>query len=382
MSERFFAPCPRGLEAPLAAELAELGAREVEPLEAGAAFRGDFYSCYRINRESRIASRVLWQVAEGPYESEHDLYELARTVPWPDYFRPDRTVRVYLAATRSPLKSLNFATLRIKDGLCDEFRRRDGVRPSVDTRAPDVRVYGYLTEDRAMLYLDTSGEALFKRGWRRATGDAPLKENLAAGILRLAGWTPDLPLFDPMCGPGTFLLEAATAALSIAPGSGRRFGFEKLANFDGTRLRRLEQESAARTLPARPPAIHGSDLYGSALDAARANLAAAGVADAVNLKQANVLEVSPPGESGVVVTNPPYGVRLGETDELARFYPLLGDALKRRFAGWRVFVFTADLRLPKLIRLAPRRRIPLFNGALECRLLEYPMVAGSARKSP
>ncbi|HXK28440.1 MAG TPA: methyltransferase, partial [Candidatus Binatia bacterium] len=230
------------------------------------------------------------------------------------------------------------------------------------------------------LYLDTTGEPLFKRGTRMATGEAPLRENLAAGILRLTGWEPGIPLLDPMCGSGTILLEAALMALDIAPGLGRDFAFEKFKNFDGRRWRELLQRSQARQRPKTPLAIYGSDLSGDALKAARANLAASGLEKLVSLKQANVLEIARPANEGIIVTNPPYGVRLGEQQELAKFYPKLGDALKKNFAGWRAYILSADLRLPKLIRLAASKRTPLFNGALECRLFEYKMVAGGMRK--
>jgi putative N6-adenine-specific DNA methylase len=213
-----------------------------------------------------------------------------------------------------------------------------------------------------------------------ATGEAPLRENLAAGILRLAGWMPGTPLLDPMCGSGTILLEAACTALDIAPGLGRHFAFEKLKNFDARRWRELWQRTAARQKPKVPLPIYGSDLSGNVLKAARANFMAAGLPNVVSLKRANVLEISAPAKEGVIVTNPPYGVRLGEQQQLAEFYPKLGDLLKKQFSGWRVYLFSADMRLPKLIRLATSKRTPLYNGALECRLFEYKMVEGGMRK--
>jgi putative N6-adenine-specific DNA methylase len=249
----------------------------------------------------------------------------------------------------------------------------------VDTRQPDIPIQGHLTERDFKLYLDTTGEPLFKRGRRVAQGEAPLRENLAAGILRLAGWLPGMPLLDPMCGSGTFLIEAAQIALDIAPGLGRRFAFEKLKNFDRHGWRELLRQAAARQKPRVPLPIYGSDLSVEALKATRANLVAAGLEHVVKLNQANVLEISAPATEGVIVTNPPYGVRLGEQRELAEFYPKLGDALKRNFSGWRAYILTADMRLPKLIRLAASKRTPLFNGPLECRLFEYKMVEGGMR---
>jgi putative N6-adenine-specific DNA methylase len=378
--EKFFATCPRGLEQLLAEELQQLKAENTHAVGGGVEFSGDFPLCYRANLESRIASRILWQVAKDRYRSEDDIYGVVYDLPWNNWFGPEHTIRVDVSAIKSPLTSLNFATLKIKDAVCDKFRRLSGRRPSVDTRQPDVPIQGHLTDRDFTLYLDTTGDPLFKRGRRIAQGEAPLRENLAAGILRLAGWLPGVPLLDPMCGSGTFLLEAAQMALDIAPGSGRRFAFEKLKNFDKRCWQGLLQQSAARQKPRVPLPIYGSDLSGAALTSARTNLAAAGLERAVSLTQANVLEISAPAKEGIIVTNPPYGVRLGEQQELAEFYPKLGDALKKNFSGWRACILSADMRLPKLIRLAASKRTPLFNGALECRLFEYKMVEGGMRQ--
>lgn len=378
--EKFFATCPRGLEQLLVEDLAQLQAEKIHAVGGGVEFGGDFPLCYRANLESRIASRVLWQVATRSYRNEDDIYRGAYALPWNDWFEPSLTIRVDVSAIRCPLKSLNFVTLKIKDAVCDKIRRLSGRRPSVDTHWPDIPIQGHLTNHEFTLYLDTTGEPLFKRGRRIAQGEAPLRENLAAGVLRLAGWVPGTPLLDPMCGSGTILLEAAHMALDIAPGLGRHFAFEKLKNFDNRRWRDLLRQSAARQKPKVPLSIYGSDLSAEALKSARANLAAAGLEKLVSLKLANVLEISAPAKEGIIVTNPPYGVRLGEQQELAEFYPKLGDMLKKHFSGWRAYILSADMRLPKLIRLAAPKRTPLFNGALECRLFEYKMVGGGMNK--
>src|ERR1700674_560823 len=379
MNASFFAPCPRGLEQTLADELLELGAAGAQRADAGVNFSGPFTLCYQINLLSRIASRVLWQVGKAAYKSEEDVYRFALQQAWSDWFDVTRTIAVSVNARRCPLRSLDFVTLRIKDAVCDHFRIVVNKRPSVDTREPDIRLFAFLDESMVTLYVDTSGEALFRRGQRDRAGEAPLNRNLAAGILRLAGWRPGVPLLDPMCGGGTFLLEAAQISLAIAPGAKRSFGFEKLRNFaaeDWTMLQR--SETAKQRTPTALP-LFGSDLYGDVLSGARNNAAALGLSQAIQFKQVNILEVSPPAENGIFLTNPPYGVRIGEQEELAQLYPKLGDLLKRKFAGWTAYFFTADLRLAKLIRLNPSRRTPLFNGALECRLFEYKMIAGSAR---
>jgi putative N6-adenine-specific DNA methylase len=380
--ENFFAPCPRGLESVLAQELAALDATAVSVADGGVHFEGPFTLACRANLESRIASRILWRVGSAPYTSEDDIYAAALALPWPQWFDVKDSIRVNLAAVRCPLKSLDFVTLRIKDAVCDAFRAKCGERPNVNTHAPDVRIHAFLTADRVALYLDTSGEPLFKRGYRTATGDAPLRENLAAGIIKLSGWTPLEALLDPMCGSGTFLIEAAMIALNRMPGVRRNFAFEKLKNFDARQWEKLRLAAKAGEIPpggALP--VYGSDLYGDELKNARANIAAAGLTGLIQLKQANVLEASAPAPSGVIVTNPPYGVRLAGAEDLAAFYPKLGDALKQRFSGWRAYIFTGDAQLPKLIRLAASKRTPLYNGALECRLLEYKIMAGSMRKT-
>jgi len=378
--ERFFATCPRGLELLLAEELRQLKAEKIHAVGGGVQFGGDFFLCYRVNLESRISSRVLWQVARGDYRSEGDIYRTAYAPRWTDWFDPARTLRVDISAIKSPLTSLNFVTLKIKDAVCDKIRRTSGRRPNIDTREPDIPIQGHLSDREFTLYFDTTGEPLFKRGQRISTGEAPLRENLAAGIIRLAGWVPGIPLLDPMCGSGTILLEAAHMALDIAPGLGRGFAFEKFKNFDSRLWRDLLRQSRARQKPRVPLAIYGSDFSADVLKAARANLMAAGLEKVVSLKRADVLETAAPAKKGIIVTNPPYGVRIGEQQALAEFYPKLGDVLKKQFSGWHAYLLSADMRLPKLIHLAASKRTPLFNGALECRLFEYKMVEGGMRK--
>jgi putative N6-adenine-specific DNA methylase len=377
MSERFFAPCPRGLETALAAELTRIGAVDVTITEGGAGFAGELALAYRANLESRIASRILWRVGGGPYQDEHGLYELVRAIDWTRHFLPSRTLRVDIAATRSPLQSLEFATLRVKDAVCDRMRADTGVRPSIDKRQPDVRVSAYLTERDATIYVDTSGEPLFKRGYRRDAEEAPLRENLAAGLLALTGWTPESPLLDPMCGSGTIAIEAALIAADRAPGLARTFGFQKLAWFDGPAWQRLKQTARDRVrIAPGEPTIFASDLAAGAIGKTQVNLRAAQVDAFVRVEQADFLSRAAPADHGILLCNPPYGVRLADQEQLARFYPLLGDALKQHFPGWTAFFFTGDLRLPKLIHLKVARKTPLFNGALECRLFEFPIVAG------
>lgn len=379
MLETFFSPCPRGLETMLANELNTLGAQEVRTTDGGVHFTGPFLLSYRVNLHSRIASRVLWRVAIAHYRNEQDIFDTAYALPWNDWFDTSHTIRVNMTAIKCPLKSLDFATLKIKDAVCDKFRALTGDRPSVDTHTPDIRIHAFLESSRMTLYVDTSGDALFKRGVRQYTNVAPLRENLAAGILLLAGWQPGVPLLDPMCGSGTFLIEAALMSLNIAPGISRSFAFEKLKNFDAAAWSDMRSQAQAAQKPVSALPIFGSDLYGDELKAAHLNLENAGLLEAVTLNQANVLEISAPADHGVLVANLPYGERMGDLEELQDLYPKLGDVLKKKFGGWNAYLFTSDLRMPKFIRLSVSRRTLLFNGAIECRLFEYKMVAGSNR---
>ena len=389
----FFCPCPRGLEAALAEEITEIGALSGSikvhlQVPGGVHCSGTLRDAWRLNLHSRIASRVLMRMAHGGYSNENDIYDLALTQPWEDWFSVHHTIRIDVTAIKSPLRSLEFTTLKIKDAICDRFREQFQERPSVDTKTPDMRIVGFLDAKNFTLYLDTSGEALFKRGWRMETGDAPLRENLAAGLLRVAGWKPGVPLLDPMCGSGTILIEAAQMVAGIPPGAKRDFAFEKFHDFDHAGWQAIKDAVKPNPDPDTPT-IFGSDISGDMVVITRNNLNKAGIRFEVPLKQIEAQEVKPPTEAaGIVVTNPPYGERIGvrgdaalPTEELfTAFFSAFGTTLKQRFAGWQIFLFSADFTLPKLLRLKEARKTPFFNGALECRLFRFDMVAGFNRR--
>jgi len=381
------------MEAALAEELREIAQQSTtmkvhNEVPGGVHASGDLEDSYRINLHSRIASRVLMRMAAGGYKNENDIYDLTLAQPWEEWFGYDHTIRVDLTAVKSPLKSLEFTTLKIKDAICDRFLDQYKKRPSVDTKEPDMRIFGFVDAHQFIVYLDTSGEALFKRGWRTETGDAPLRENLAAGLLRVAGWKPGMPLFDPMCGSGTILCEAAQMVQGVPPGARRRFAFEKFHDFDPQPWQDMKAAIKPNPLPAEPT-IFGSDISGDMVAMARHNLRSAGILFDVPLKQIEAQQVqAPTSQPGILLTNPPYGERIGvrgdsslEQDELANsFYADFSSTLKQRFAGWTVFLFTADLGVPKLLRLKESRKTPFFNGALECRLFRFDMVAGFNRR--
>jgi len=389
----YFCPCPRGMEAALAEELGEIAQLSTtfkvhNQVPGGVHCSGALQDAYRVNLHSRIASRVLMRMGHSSYANENDIYDLVMDQKWEDWFDVDHTIRVDVTAVKSPLRSLEFTTLKIKDAICDRFRDQFGKRPSVDTRAPDMRIVGFLDQRNFTIYLDTSGEALFKRGWREETGDAPLRENLAAGMLRVAGWKPGIPLFDPMCGSGTILIEAAQMVQGIPPGARRQFAFEKFHGFDKAAWQDMKAAIKPLPLPSEP-SIFGSDISGDMVAMTRHNLKIAGILFDVPLKQIEAQQVQAPTEQpGILLTNPPYGERIGvrgdttipADDMAAGFYSALGTTLKQRFAGWTVFLFTADLSLPKLLRLKEARKTPFFNGALECRLFRFDMVSGYNRR--
>jgi putative N6-adenine-specific DNA methylase len=381
------------MEAALAEELGEIAQHSTtmkvhNQVPGGVHASGALEDAYRMNLHSRIASRVLMRMGVRNYKTENDIYDLVLEQPWEDWFSYDHTIRVDVTAVKSPVKSLEFVTLKIKDAICDRFRDQFNKRPSVNTREPDMRIAGFLDANQFIIYLDTSGEALFKRGWRDETGDAPLRENLAAGLLRVSGWKPGVPLFDPMCGSGTILCEAAQMVQGVPPGARRKFAFEKFNNFSAAPWQAMKAAIKPNPLPAEPT-IFGSDISGDMVAMTRHNLRSAGILFEVPLKQIDAQEVKAPSEQpGILLTNPPYGERIGvrgdrslEEDELANsFYSAFSGTLKQRFAGWTAFLFTADLGLPKLLRLKESRKTPFFNGALECRLFRFDMVAGFNRR--
>ena len=377
---RCFAPCPRGLEALLQQELGALGATDLRQTEGGVGFSGGLAAVYRANLESRIASRILLEVAHVQYRTEQDIYVAASALSWPQWFTPARTIKVKTSAQHCPLKSIDFVTLRIKDAICDTFTKLKGTRPSVNSNRPDIRIDAFLDATHLTLYLGTTGDSLFKRGFRESTVEAPLRENLAAGIVQLTGWNGTTPLLDPLCGGGTIALEAAMLARKIAPGLGRRFAFELFSNFDPALWKTVQAQAQAKQLPSSPVPIYASDRDAHAVQAAKDQFMRAGVASDIALTQTDLFDLTPPQEPGTIVMNPPYGVRLGTQADLDVFYPKLGSWLKTRCVGWRVYLFTGDLRAPKLIGLAPTKRTPLFNGAIECRLYEFLIVQGGARR--
>ena len=379
MKSPYFASCPRGLEAILSGELTALGAGDIKVVDGGVKFESSTEVMYRANLTSRIATRILCRVANGDYKNEDDLYNAALNVKWASLFDVSHGIKVSTTGVKCPLKSLDFMTLRIKDAICDQFRSQVNARPNVEIRDPDIRIHLYLEADYFDLYIDTSGQPLYQRGFRKSSVEAPIRENLAAGILALSGWKPGEPLLDPMCGSGTFLIEAAMIALNKAPGLKRNFGFEHWKDFDSVLFKNIKSEYEAQIKPLVFSHIYGSDEDLRAIRVTKSNLAEAGLKIAVELSCKSFSDIVAPTKKGVLITNPPYGVRIGEDEDLAKAYPLWASTMKKKLSGWRTYFLTSDLRMPKLMRLSPSKKTPLYNGALDCRLFEIKMVAGSNR---
>jgi putative N6-adenine-specific DNA methylase len=416
-----FLPCAAGVEALLDAEVrALLPGIDVRAVRGGVALAGEPREVMLLNLESRLAQRVLIEVGEGPYRNEADLYALAHEVAWSDWITPRQTLRVDTTAQKSPLKSLNFAALRVKDAVCDRMRDEHGERPNVDTVRPDLQIVLHVGAERAAIYVDSSGESLFKRGWREDKGDAPLKETLAAAMLAAAGWRGTAAhggaLHDPCCGSGTIAIEAAQIAMGLAPGRLRRFAFERLLPFANAErradLQRIKSKAAERVRAAEVP-IFASDVSFRMVDFARRNAERAGVASAIVFNGGDALERPAPSlpddMPGTLMVNPPYGERIevagkagvarlesdvrriresdgpsSDRDAPADFFSRLASHWKHSYtahpAGWTAWILSPDMRLPSVMRLKESRRVPMWNGPIECRLFRFDLVAGSARR--
>jgi 23S rRNA (guanine2445-N2)-methyltransferase / 23S rRNA (guanine2069-N7)-methyltransferase len=378
----FFATTAKGMEAVLAQELSDLGARGVEERLAGAAFSGPLELGYRACLWSRIASRILLPLASFSATDPDALYEGVRGIDWREHIGRDTTLAVDCSISRSLITHSHYAALKTKDAVVDQLRDRTGSRPSIDVRRPGVRINLRIHDDSATVSLDLSGDALHRRGYRTSRTVAPLKENLAAAVLRLAEW-PRLarqraPLIDPMCGSGTILIEATQVAADIAPGAGRDyFGFLGWGGHDQGIWNELRREAAERRIrdPKKLPDIRGYDVAAAAVRASLSNVERADLRGLLHIEKRSLADCEPVAATtpGIVVTNPPYGERVGELDQLGPLYATLGDILRRRFTGWTGYVLTGNRELGGRVGLRTKRKHILYNGAIECRLLVFPI---------
>ncbi len=410
-------PCAAGVEGLLADEVHQLTGLTGNDLltgRGGVMANASWRDAMRLNLHSRLTQRVLIQLSQTFYRSEKDLYDAASAVAWEIWFTTKQTFKIEITAQHSPLTSLNFAALKIKDAVADRFRAKRGERPDVNTQWPDVRIYVHLTTDSCTLYMDTSGEPLFKRGWREDKGDAPLKETLAAAMLAASGWDAHTPLYDPCCGSGTIAIEAAQIACGIAPGIMRRFAFEKLLPFQPHVWRALLDDARAQE-HAPTTEIHASDVAFRMVDFTQRNAERAGVGQVVQARGGDALQRMPPCETpGIMLLNPPYGERIAaagvagvssrdrnrdggdfnrprdnvdlsrareiaEGDDGGEFFSQLASHWKKNYNGWTAWMLTPDLKLPSKMRLKESRRVPMWNGPIECRMFRFDLMKGSVR---
>ena len=374
----------------------------------GASFSAPAQAIARANIWARIPTRLLVRAGQGRFRSPEDIRAIATKITWESWFTFRQTLRIDLAVGREPMleKPLarNFATLLVKDGICDRFRATRGERPSIDTTHPDIRVWAFIDQNELTLYLDTSGEPLFKRGWRQSKGEAPLRENLAAALVALTDWDGRSPVMDPFCGSGTLLIEAMQQALRLPAGylaqSPRAFAAEHFhaqspmgqVNWQALRAEAKEAIDRAAESIARPsigvgkievPRMQGSDIDPKMVEVAKQNARRAlpaAAADRIEWQSAAFETLTPIASQGLLITNPPYGKRLEQPGEAAAFERSLGETLKRAFAGWQAWVLSDDLKLDSGMRLKASRRVPVFNGDIECRWMRFDMVAGSNRE--
>jgi len=387
-----FATVPKGIESLLLRELKSLGAGKTRKIRAGVSFVGDLETAYRCCLWSRLASRILLLLQTIEVSDEETLYQACYDFPWEEHFTAESTIAVDATLVAAPLNHSHYAALKIKDAIVDRFRDQCGERPSVDVRAPDVRINFHLRKNEGSLALDLSGESLHRRGYRQQAGSAPLKENLAAALLMQAGW-PEIAqaggaFLDPMCGSGTLPIEAALMAADMAPGLLReRFGFSRWKQHDADTWQELVAEAENRRNEGMQnlPRIVGYDADGKMVHNALANVDAAGLQQSIHIEKRAVEsreQYFPDEKKGLLLVNPPYGERLGERKRLRGLYTRLGERLQSDFVGWQAAILTSDQQLAYAIGLRPEKSETIYNGAIECQLLQYRIEEGGHETVP
>lgn len=372
MSEQYFATVARGLESLAAQELETLGAKAVQPAFCGVSFEGDRTLLYRVNLWARLPFRVLVKLHEFPCYDAVDLYRGIQQINWEPYLTPEHTLAVDATGKSRQLNHTHFTALKVKDAIVDQQQAALGERSNVDTEQPDVRINVHIEEDHCTVSLDSSGSSLHRRGYRPAVGLAPLKESLAAALIEMTGWQPDIPFLDPLCGSGTLPLEASMKALNIAPGLFRdQFGFETWPNIDVELWDDLLQEAENSQKEDLDAVIVGCDRNPEVIRQARANALNCGVGHLVKFTQTELADVEAPADHGILLCNPPYGERLGADEDLGAFYKLLGNVLKQKFRGWTAFVLSGNKELASTIGLKSSQRFPVNNGSIPCQLMKY-----------
>jgi putative N6-adenine-specific DNA methylase len=370
-----------GLEEVLAAELRKLGAREVEQHNRAVSFVGDIGFMYKANLCLYTALRILVPVKTFSVRNEQDLYDEIKKIDWETYMGVDDTLAVNCSLNSELFNHSQFLSQKTKDAVVDQFREKHQKRPSVDLDQPTLRIHLFVSQDTCMVSLDSSGESLHKRGYRDMTNLAPINEVLAAGIVKLTGWDGYRNFVDPMCGSGTILIEAALQALSIPAGYYRKsFGFMRWKNFDETLWNKILDAAVAKIKEGDKVKLLGGEISKNVARKAVVNIHEAKVDDVVTIRTAAFDDLEVPAGGGILVINPPYGERMDKDEDIMALYKSIGDTLKKKWAGYEAWIITSNMEAAKAIRLDPSRKIKLFNGALECRLLKFELYSGTRRK--
>jgi len=370
VDRRYYAACALGLEEVLVAELRAIGARDVAALRGGASFAGDLALGYKAALWLRSAVRVQELILEAPAPDRRTFHQAVMRADWERYLRLDQTLAVDASVRDSRVTHSGIAALTVKDAIVDQFRERRGARPNVNVDDPDLPLKLVIRRDVAALFRDLSGASLHKRGWRKIQVKSPLNEALAAGLLLITGWDKSSPLVDPMCGSGTFLIDAAHLAMDRAPGLERAFAFQRWPDFDAAAWDRLVADARQRI---RRPALvlEGADRHAGAIELAKVAAEAAGVSDVVRLSVSEAREFAPEPRPAVVVVNPPWGERLGEGDDLVESWRALGHFLHRQATGGTAFVLSGNAELTRHLGLRASRKHVVMNGPIECRWIRY-----------
>lgn len=375
--KKYTAKTQAGLENILAEELKAIGAVDVVPAIRAVSFSGDKKILYNANLWCRTAIRILVPIKTFDCRNEDQLYAGVSSLPWSKFMSVDKTLAVDGVTVDSNMDHSYYAALKTKDAIVDQFRNKLGKRPSVDVNNPDLRINVHISKDVCTISLDSSGESLHKRGYRKHQGVAPLNEVLAAGLIMLTGWKGDSTFIDPMCGSGTLSIEAALIAANIAPGQFRfGFGFQTWKDYDEDLWYALKEEAEAKERDKIKFKIIASDISERAVRSAKDNAVSAGVGDLINFEISSFADLEAPAEPGVIIINPPYGERI-QIEELEKFYSEIGDVLKKKYTGFTGWILTSNADAAKNIGLKQSKKITLYNGALECKYLKFELFKGT-----
>ncbi|HMC97392.1 MAG TPA: THUMP domain-containing protein [Flavobacteriales bacterium] len=384
---RMTAQTLHGLEEVLRVELVQLGAREVQRHNRAVSFRGDLGTMYKANLCLRTALRILVPIETFSARSNEELYLGIKGMPWEEYMDVDDTLSIIVTLNTPFFTHSQFTAQKAKDAIADRFRERTGKRPSVDREQPTVRIHLHIAQENCMVSLDSTGGSLHQRGYRDQTNLAPINEVLAAGMVLLTGWDKESPLVDPMCGSGTILIEAALIAANIPPGYYRQgFGFQRWRDFDEELWNTIYTGAIGR-INSKKPVILGGEISPNVARKAIANIHEAKLEDTITIKNCAFADLEPPAIVGhrpigkpILIMNPPYGERMDKDEDINALYKSIGDTLKKRWAGYDAWIITSNLAAAKHIKLTPRPKIQLFNGALDCRFMRYELYSGSRRR--